>query len=219
MKRRVFGLFAAVILLLNGGFVQAQDYRQSVKAAEERFQSAIAAAKDKYIAELRVLLTEETKRGNIDGALAIREKIGTLEKEFAAAASSSGELESIRGKWVAVAEESQGKRMSKRDLEGNKKTLVIDGDSFTLSWGGRTIRGKINVAASKEPGSHPLIDLEGTLPTGKSVIMRGIYEVKEDTLKIAYVSFLVNGDDVHRPEAFETEEGNAAVSVTYVKDR
>jgi uncharacterized protein (TIGR03067 family) len=115
-----------------------------------------------------------------------------------------------------VAEESDGKRMKKDDLKKAKKTLEITGDKFTLSWSGKTMNGKIELVADESPNG---IDLSGKLPTGTAAVLRGIYELKNEQLRLCYKIYVVNGEDVARPTQFETEEGGKSVSVTYERKK
>src|SRR5690606_382638 len=60
---------------------------------------------------------------------------------------------SLAGKWVAVAEESDGKRMKKADVTKMEKTLLIDGKQFVLSWSGRTIKGTLEILPDETPAA------------------------------------------------------------------
>lgn len=126
------------------------------------------------------------------------------------------DLTLLNGKWLAVAEENDGKRMKKADVKKMEKTLQIDGDKFELSWSGRTIKGNLEILPDEQPAA---LDLSGKLPTGKSVVLRGIYELKDDTLRLCYSIYTVNGDEVERPKEFETEEGTRHICVTYQRQK
>jgi len=79
----------------------------------------------------------------------------------------------LAGKWLAVAEESNGSRMKKADVQKMKKTLEIDGDTFVLSWLDKSIKGTIDLKLDERPTA---IDLSGNL-AGRDIVLRGIIEV------------------------------------------
>lgn len=136
-----------------------------------------------------------------------------------AEAPAGDTLVSLKGTWVAVAEESGGKRMKKEDLKKAKKTLEITGDKFILSWSGKTMTGKLEHVADESPNA---IDLSGKLPSGSAAVLRGIYELKNEQLRICYRIYVVNGEEVTRPTEFETEENEKernAVCVTYERKK
>src|SRR3954471_17279064 len=62
-------------------------YRSAViKAAKER-DSAIEAARAEYLAALKDQLLEETKKGNLDAAVALRSKVNRVESQAKATQS------------------------------------------------------------------------------------------------------------------------------------
>jgi len=84
MKITTFGLFAAFALLSHVGMASAADpveeYRQAMAIAQEQFQESAGIATAQYIAALKQSLTEETKKGNLEAAIAIRDQIKSLEQ-------------------------------------------------------------------------------------------------------------------------------------------
>lgn len=149
-----------------------------------------------------------------DDELEVALSITLSDKKMATPASEPD----LTGVWVAVAEESGGKRMKKDDLKKAKKTLEITDDKFKLSWSGKKMVGQLEFVADDE--SPNAIDLSGKLPSGSAAVLRGIYELKNDQLRVCYRIYVVDGEEVTRPTEFETEEGGQernAVCVTYEK--
>jgi hypothetical protein len=82
------------LALVLGCFVSGHDLAlsQESSAAEQNYNAAVAAANEaiagarsKLIAALTAEMTSETKKGNLDGAVAIRSKIRNLELQDAKA--------------------------------------------------------------------------------------------------------------------------------------
>ena len=53
----------------------------AVAAAEKKYNAAIEQAKKDYVTALKAEMTRLTKAGDLDGALKVRDKIATLEKQ------------------------------------------------------------------------------------------------------------------------------------------
>jgi hypothetical protein len=56
-------------------------YEQAIKQARTQPEQTIAAARQEYLAQLKSAMDEETKKGKLDSAIAIRETIKQIEKE------------------------------------------------------------------------------------------------------------------------------------------
>jgi uncharacterized protein (TIGR03067 family) len=125
-------------------------------------------------------------------------------------------ISTLDGDWIAVAEESDGKEMKSSDVKKMDKTLKIDGKEFVLSWSGRSLKGTLETKPGDDPAT---IDMSGVLPTGKSVVLKGIYELKDDTLRICYTIQIVNLDEVERPTEFKTKQGMRHICVTYQRQK
>lgn len=117
----------------------------------------------------------------------------------------------LNGKWVAVAEENNGTRMKRSDVQKMEKTLAIEGNSFVLSWSGKSIKGTIDLKSENAPAA---VDLTGSL-AGRDIVLRAIADVNAETLRLCYVIDTGNRADLKRPTEFETEEGTNCICVTY----
>lgn len=123
-------------------------------------------------------------------------------------------LAALKGTWIAVAEEVNGKRIKKEETKTKKKTLEIDGDKFTLAYSSvAKVVGTISVVSEDGPNA---IDLKGKFVEGKgqSVLLRGIFEIRDARLRLCY-SYNVDNKDRKRPTEFETEEGKDDHCITY----
>ncbi len=69
-------------------------YKANLDAAAKVHEESVAAAKAEYTAALKTEMTEETKKGNLEGAVAIRDK---LKKVEAAAKESQSILKKLAG--------------------------------------------------------------------------------------------------------------------------
>lgn len=134
-------------------------------------------------------------------------------------AIAGDDLKLLQGTWIAVAEESAGKRMKKEDVTKMRKTLTVTEDDFSLIWSGKSMQGKCKLISSDAPSAFKAIDLDGALPTGTQAVLKGIYELKGDTLRMCYAVNIVAGQKFERPTSFETQEGLKGVSVTYQRKK
>jgi uncharacterized protein (TIGR03067 family) len=124
-------------------------------------------------------------------------------------------LEILQGTWVAFAEENGGKRMKKEDLKLRKKTFKVDGDKFLISTTEYKFSGKIKFVPEDGPNA---IDLKGSSVNAKRnlpVLAKGIYEVKDQTLRLCYSFNVIGETEKDRPSEFETEEGQEVLCVSF----
>jgi uncharacterized protein (TIGR03067 family) len=121
----------------------------------------------------------------------------------------------LEGTWIAVDEESDGRLMKPADLKSAMKTLQIQNGLFTLSWSGKTMRGKVNVMPDELP---PAIDLSGEL-NGKATVLLAIYELKGDIMRFCYRPQIVNVKEAERPAEFETTAESDSVCITYKRQK
>ncbi|HWL08412.1 MAG TPA: TIGR03067 domain-containing protein [Planctomicrobium sp.] len=130
--------------------------------------------------------------------------------------ASIEQVKPLQGIWLMMAEEAGGKRIKKAEVKEKKKTLKVDGDRFSLSTISYEITGKLKLIP--EEGTNA-IDFEGKFVKGgkgQSVVLKGIFEITGDTLKICY-SYNDENKKSPRPTAFETEEGSPGIGMTMQK--
>jgi uncharacterized protein (TIGR03067 family) len=115
------------------------------------------------------------------------------------------DLEKMQGTWHAVAGEFKGTASEPDALK--KFKLVVKKDSYTV-----TVSGENHVSAKLvlRPGKDPK-EIDVVLDTDP--VYKGIYEFKDDTLKICLV--LSSDDDSKRPNEFKTDEDSNTALFTW----
>ncbi|HEV3163179.1 MAG TPA: TIGR03067 domain-containing protein [Isosphaeraceae bacterium] len=114
--------------------------------------------------------------------------------------------EKIKGTWVCVSMERNGKAIPEDQFKGNQ--LVMDGETFAFSVGNRLVaRGIRKLDPSQRPKAVDDTHTEGSFK-GKTYL--GIYELTDNTFKTC------NGSAGQpRPKAFATTPGSGLLLVVY----
>jgi uncharacterized protein (TIGR03067 family) len=136
-----------------------------------------------------------------------------LVRDFKPADGSSA---SLSGAWLAFTEEASGKRVAKEEMLKKKKSLKVDGERFTLSTTGYKITGTARPADAEGANAVDFVGRYVEGGNGKSVLLRAIYEVRNDTLRLCY-SYNDATQHNKRPSEFETDEGRPGMCVTFRK--
>jgi RNA polymerase sigma factor (sigma-70 family) len=111
------------------------------------------------------------------------------------AAPKDTAISKIQGTWVAVSGEANGGKLGEEWLKERKPTLVISGEKFTatalLDKNGKVAwKGTIHLDSTKRPLRFDTLDGRLELAKTKKVLktpgVKGIYELKGDTLKVCY---------------------------------
>ncbi|WP_298864382.1 TIGR03067 domain-containing protein [uncultured Gimesia sp.] len=202
MKITTLGLLAAFVLLAQIGIVTAADpaeeYRKAMAAAQERFSQAAGLATTKYVATLKESLIEETKKGNLEGAIAIRDQIKLLEKQSVAATNDESSS-SLQGEWECIAGEENGKPQDPNKVRQERRRLVISRNSLIMEKVGSSWVGKFEI----DPKSGHFDLIGKRVPGNNLTEWIGIYEVNGDELKLC---FIFNKEDkAKRPTEFKSQ--------------
>jgi uncharacterized protein (TIGR03067 family) len=105
------------------------------------------------------------------------------------------DLKALQGTWKVVAAEQDGDPLD-RIIGG---TLVIKDNNFTIRTAdGTEMKGDLTLNASKKPKHIDLAHQEGLL---KDKTWQGIYELKDNTLKLCYAEA---DSEKERPSEFKT---------------
>lgn len=111
------------------------------------------------------------------------------------------DLERMQGEWVMVSGESQGQtfpenfvKSAKRMVKGDTYTVTAEGDEGPLN-----IKGKFKLDPSHKP-AH--IDATTTMADGEESKLVGIYEFKEDELRVCMATA-----EKGRPKEFSSSQG------------
>jgi RNA polymerase sigma factor (sigma-70 family) len=130
----------------------------------------------------------------------------TRQKETGKEEEDLHPVSKLQGTWVAVSAEANGGPLADKVLMERKPTLVISRDRFTATAlldnnGKVNWTGKILLDSTKQPLRFDVLDgrLEFTKTKGvmKAAGVKGIYELRGDTLKVCYGS--------ERPTEFKTK--------------
>lgn len=109
------------------------------------------------------------------------------------------DLEPFQGTWQVVSLETDGKAVPEEHTKG--LTLVVTGNERVLKQDGEVkSKAMFKVDPAKKPKAIDIEVSDGPL-AGRTI--RGIYEVKDDTLRVC----LAIGDD-ERPDGFSAKEGS-----------
>lgn len=102
-----FALIPIFTLLISGGRLSAQDagsadkkYAAAIEKADKDRAAAVAAATAEYVRSLKELMAAQTKKGDLDAALATRERIKVVEAGAAPAPAASGANPLAGTSWV-----------------------------------------------------------------------------------------------------------------------
>ena len=113
-------------------------------------------------------------------------------------------LKKIQGAWKFVSQEMDGKTLPKEEVE--KRRITFTGDKWTVRRDGKVVQaGTHKFDPTKKP---PQVDAAVTEGEDKDSTMLGIYELKEDTLKVC---FDVKGKE--RPKDFTSKDGRMTAVV------
>jgi uncharacterized protein (TIGR03067 family) len=125
-------------------------------------------------------------------------------------AQSSEDLRELKGDWVQVSVEGDGKRLVSGS---NPPTLTID----EAKWIERSAGGESLSTFTIDSTANPKrIDLTiGPSAVGKSMTLAGIYFCASDTLTVALPTAFHGQVDNRRPERFSTKPLDAFVVITY----
>jgi len=121
-----------------------------------------------------------------------------------AADDADKDKEKLQGAWQPIAAIERGEEQSKEKLKNRK--ITFKGDKITVKHDEEVHDVTFKLDASKKPKE---IDVTGKDKEGKEQQMKGIYELKGDTLKVCLA---MEGGD--RPSKFESPDGSKLIFVT-----
>ena len=125
------------------------------------------------------------------------------------AAQEGTDAEKFQGTWTITVMEKRGEKQPEEKLKDLR--AVIEGDSFRLKMGDQEgERATIKLDPSKTPKA---IDLQPATPGRKETRpSRGIYELKDDTLKLCW-----RKEGGERPTDFATKAGDRDLVLMILK--
>ncbi len=117
------------------------------------------------------------------------------------------ELRHLEGTWKVVSREVDGNKVADADLKKLTLNIAAGGKAALLSDGTAIAKADVTVFPAKKPKEIDLLIAEGE---NKGQIARGIYELKDDTLRICYAQ---PGRD--RPTEFASKPGSGNTLTLY----
>jgi hypothetical protein len=132
--------FFVLFLLAFPAFCSEQaekDYQSAVDKAKAEFDAKVKVAKDKLVATLKVEMDAATKKGDLDGALKLRDRIAELTPK-AVVVPSKPDLASLQEilmnqKWKYIHDNSDPERYNK-PLKFESSGKISLGNENEASW-------------------------------------------------------------------------------------
>lgn len=138
---------------------------------------------------------------------------GILGDDNAKKEAIKTDLAALQGTWMIVEKEYKGKKATKEEIEALAGELVIK-DGTATKWeeddsGKKQIasEAKITLDPTTKPKSVDIAHTKGDLK-GETVL--GVYELKDDTLKVCFAV-----EDEKRPKTFAGAKDGKACLMTY----
>lgn len=125
--------------------------------------------------------------------------------------------ESLLGDWVAISEETGGKRLAPEEIKTRNRRLSVKGDRMVmkrLDFGGKY--GVYDGTFRLDPSSEPKIfSWSGKDPQGATVEFHGIYQLEGDQFRVCWVRAT---PDTKRPDRFEAPTGSRNVLLVFKRE-
>ena len=154
----------------------------------------------------------EHRNGSVFNWVLKREKTEVAQKAKEEASKTKDDKTLLQGRWYAVAEETEGKALSKDDIATLNKILDVSSDEFRME---RTSGGKrgsyVGTIRLGQGDGQKLFDFEGKGPGGSQIELHGIYEMTEDVFKVCFATNLA-GKGYTRPREFRSSPGRVFVT-------
>jgi uncharacterized protein (TIGR03067 family) len=124
--------------------------------------------------------------------------------------AGENELKNIQGTWKFVSKEMDGKASPPEELA--KLKITFTGDKWTVRENGKIVQaGTHKFDPTKKPGHVDAVITDGE---GKGSTMLGIYERKEDTMKVCF-----DPKGKERPTSLTPKAGQFGAVVQREKNR
>ena len=122
------------------------------------------------------------------------------------------DLKRMQGTWRIAEREYEGKTMKDEGGKLPEMILATTGNKYVIRVGKKEFdRGTLKVDSGKKPKEMDVLSETGPL---KGKVLRGIYELKEDTMRACFGP--ADGD---RPSEFDTKKGKGRVMVWYEREK
>ena len=118
------------------------------------------------------------------------------------------DLKKMEGTWMLIGHVHEGKTTTEKENKQARVKLIIKGDKYSIYFGDKERgKGTIRLDPAKKPKE---IDLVLAGKEFKGQVMLGIYELKNDVLKVCNAF-----PGKARPEEFSAKKGSRRYFITY----
>jgi len=115
------------------------------------------------------------------------------------------------GAWIVVGMEQDGKKLPAEALDKLEMKLIIKGENYEVSMGGKVIeKGTSSADETKKPIALDIKPADGP-NKGKTIL--AIAEIDGDSMKSCY-----NMEGKDRPKEFSTKEGSGHLLILFKRD-
>jgi uncharacterized protein (TIGR03067 family) len=120
---------------------------------------------------------------------------------------SAKDADKLQGSWSSTTVVTEGVAVPADQLKKAPRTLVVQGDQFTLKSGENKLVGAFRLDPTKSPRTVDLVLTEGP---DKGRTVQGIYELDGDHLRVCY-----DPTGKSRPADFSTKDRPGCVTIEF----
>jgi uncharacterized protein (TIGR03067 family) len=115
------------------------------------------------------------------------------------------------GTWTVVSIESGGVKLPDEELKKMPVTVTFKGDKWTVKIGSEVRSGTSKIDLMKQPAEIDTIETEGP---DKGTMMKGIMEIKGDTIRICF-----DTTGKTRPKEFSTKDNPGYMLLEHKREK
>jgi uncharacterized protein (TIGR03067 family) len=118
------------------------------------------------------------------------------------------EWKKFNGTWIAIGLEKDGEKLAEEQIKSLKLQLILKDDKYTVKMDDKVIDSG---TSKPDPTTKPkTIDVMPSEGPNKGKMIKGIYELDGDTLRVCY-----DLEGKGRPKAFATKADSGQVLIVY----
>jgi uncharacterized protein (TIGR03067 family) len=129
----------------------------------------------------------------------------------AAEEKNEKKAESQDGVWTVLSIEMAGMKIPEEALKKTPTTVTLKGEKWTVKMGDKVSSGTSKVDLTKKPAEIDTLETEGP---NKGTAMKGILEMKGDTMKVCF-----DGTGKTRPKEFSTKDQPTYILLVYKREK
>jgi uncharacterized protein (TIGR03067 family) len=115
------------------------------------------------------------------------------------------------GTWMVVSMEFGGMKIPDEELKKMPVTVTMKGDKWTVKIGSEVSSGTSKVDLTKKPAEIDTTETEGP---NKGTMMKGIMEMKGDTMRVCF-----DPTGKTRPKEFSTKDNPGFILLEYKREK